>query len=629
MLRRTFLKDGLKVAGAASAALAAGREVLAEALGADEDAAAKPLQEFGYGDVELAPGLMRTQFEETQAVLLGLDEDALLRPWRLRAGLPAPGGPLGGWYDEVPLVKTPSGGDGFAPGHAFGQWISALARGYAATGDPAAQAKLRRILELYSPAISGKFYTNFRFPAYNYDKMVIGLIDAHEFGSMENAFALLERTTDAAEPHLPPTALDRDGPQIAWRKATGQTTSGDYGIDESYTLPENLYLAAQRGAGERYRTMAPRFLLDKTYFDPLSENKNVLPNHHAYSFCNALSSAMQAYMVGGSEKHLRAATNAHEMILKTQSYATGGWGPDEAFRTPDTGALYTSLTNSKHSFETPCGSYAHFKLTRYLLRVTRDGKYGDSMERVLYNTVLGAKQLEPDGHAFYYSDYSNTATKFYFDDRWPCCAGTLPQVAADYHILGYFHDGDGVYVNLYMPSTLKWVAKSGARIALTQSTAYPLDGRIEMVMKASKSAEFALRLRVPAWAHDPSVDCNVCTALIRVNGLVVNAPVDKGFATLRRKWKDGDRVELNLPLPMRLEAVDAQHPEAVALVRGPLVLFALTDDAPKVTREQLLAAKPMKGQPVWMAGADSGPLLLTPFTGIHEERYRTYMTVTS
>jgi DUF1680 family protein len=568
---------------------------------------------------------MRTQFEETQAVLLSLDEDALLRPWRLRAGLPAPGGPLGGWYDEVPLVKTPSGGEGFAPGHSFGQWISALARGYAATGDPAAQAKLRRILDLYGPAISGKFYTNFRFPAYNYDKMVIALIDAHQFAGVSDAFDLLNRTTDAAEPHLPPTALDRDAPQIAWRKATGQNTTGDYGWDESYTMAENLYLAAQRGAGERYRKMAPRFLLDKTYFDPLSENQNVLPNHHAYSFCNALSSAMQAYMVGGSEKHLHAAANAHEMIVTTQSYATGGWGPDESFKTPDTGALYASLTNTRHSFETPCGSYAHFKLTRYLLRVTGDGKYGDSMERVLYNTVLGAKTLEKDGHAFYYSDYGNTGSKFYFDDKWPCCSGTLPQVAADYHILGYFRDSDGIYVNLYVPSTLKWTGANGAHLALTQSGGYPMDGRIGIVLRASKATEMAVRLRIPAWAG-----LGGGAAEIRVNGLPANAPVDKGFATLRRRWKDGDRVELTLPLPMRLEAIDGaetKNPDTVALVRGPLVLFSLTEDAPKVTREQLLAATPMKGQPVWTAETASGPLLLTPFTEIHEERYRTYVTV--
>lgn len=614
MQRREFLKHGLAVGATALA----GRE----AAGLQVEPTAKPLEEFGYGDVQLAPGLAQTQFEATQDVLLSLNEDSLLRPWRLRAGLAAPGEPLGGWYDEKPLVKTPSGGEGFAPAHCFGQWLSALARGYAVNRDPLTQAKLRRLLELYAPAISGKFYTNFRFPAYDYDKMVIGLIDAHQFAGVENAFSLLDRTTDAAEPHLPPTALDRDEVQRKWRASIGENTTNDYTWDESYTMPENLYLAAQRGAGERYRKMASRYLLDKTYFDPLSEGKNVLPNHHAYSFCNALSSGMQAYMVGGSEKHLRAATNAHEMIVTTQSFATGGWGPDESFRVPGTGALYESLTKTKHSFETPCGSYAHFKLTRYLLRVTRDGKYGDSMERVLYNTVLGAKPLLKDGHAFYYSDYSNnSATKFYFDDRFPCCAGTLPQVAADYRILGYFHDKDGVYVNLYLPSTLKWTAANGAHLSLTQSGGYPLEGRVALVLKASKATDMALRLRIPAWAQGDA------GATIQVNGLPVRASVSKGFATVRRKWKDGDRVELNLPLPMRLEAIDAQHSETVALVRGPLVLFALTDDTPQVTREELLAAKRMRGQSIWQAGSAAGPLLLTPFTGIHEERYRTYMTV--
>src|SRR5574337_1198088 len=89
-----------------------------------------PLQEFGYRDVDLAPGLAQTQFEQTQSVLLALNEDSLLKPWRLRAGVPAPGPELGGWYDETPLHKTESGGHGFAPAHSFGQWLSALARGY-------------------------------------------------------------------------------------------------------------------------------------------------------------------------------------------------------------------------------------------------------------------------------------------------------------------------------------------------------------------------------------------------------------------------------------------------------------------------------------------------------------------
>jgi DUF1680 family protein len=407
-----------------------------------------PLEEFSYGDV----GLAQTQFEQTQSVLISLNEDSLLKPWRLRAGLPAPGPELGGWYDELPLDKTESGGHGFAPAHCFGQWISALARGYAVNHDPATRARLERLLALYEPTISGRFYTNFRFPAYNYDKMVIGLIDAHQFAGLTYAYRLLERTTDAAEPHLPPHALDRDEPQRRWRESVGDSTANDYTWDESYTLAENLYLAWERGAGERYRKLAARFLLDETYFDPLSENKNVLANHHAYSFCNALSSAMQAYLADGSQKHLRAASNAFEMITNTQSFATGGWGPNESFIPPGSGELYASLGSTHRGFETPCGSYAHFKLTRYLLRVTRDGRYGDSMECILYNTVLGAERLQPDGRAFYYSDYHFSGSKVYFPDAWPCCSGTLPQVAADYRILAYFHDPGGVFVNLYLPS---------------------------------------------------------------------------------------------------------------------------------------------------------------------------------
>ena len=596
--RRAFLQSA---ASLSLAALARG------------ESGAVPLKEFSYGDVELSPGLAETQFEHTRAVILSLNEDSLLKPWRLRAGLPAPGPDLGGWYDELPLEKTESGGHGFAPAHCFGQWLSALARGYAVDRDPAARDKLERLLALYEPAISGKFYTNFRFPAYNYDKLVIGLIDAQQFAGITQAHRLLELTTDAADPHLPPHALDRDEPQRHWRASIGESTANDYTWDESYTLAENLYLAWERGHGERYKKMARRFLLDETYFDPLSENKNVLANHHAYSFCNALSSAMQAYLADGSQKHLRAASNAFDMITNTQSFATGGWGPNESFVVAGSNELYDSLSGTHRGFETPCGSYAHFKLTRYLLRVTKDGRYGDSMERVLYNTVLGAKPLEPDGRAFYYSDYHFGGRRVYFPDAWPCCSGTLPQVTADYRILAYFRDEKGLFVNLYLPSTLRWTSEDGAQMAMTQAGDYPFDGRIAMRLSASRPSAFALRLRIPAWA----------TAQIRVNGEAVPLEMVTGFARLERKWKDGDRIELGLSMPMRLEAIDARHPDTVALVRGPLVLFAIGEKTAQVSRQELLAATRVPGQKDWKAGN----LLLRPFTEIRDESYNSYLNV--
>ncbi|HVO99307.1 MAG TPA: beta-L-arabinofuranosidase domain-containing protein [Bryobacteraceae bacterium] len=605
--RRSFLTSGLAAAVVGSHA-------------ADTGGALHPLQEFGYKDVELSAGPAQAQFEQTQSVLMGLNEDSLLKPWRLRAGLPAPGPDLGGWYDEVPLVKTESGGHGFAPAHCFGQWLSALARGYAVSHDLRARAKLERLLDLYGAAIAERFYVNFRFPAYNYDKMVIGLIDAQRFAGLTTAFELLDRTTAAAEPHLPPRALDRDEPQRRWRKSVGENTTDDYLWDESYTLAENLYLAWDRGAGERYRTMARRFLLNETYFDPLAEGKNTLANHHAYSFCNALSSAMQAYLADGSAKHLRAAKNAFDMIETTQSFATGAWGPNESFGSPESGFLYESLAGTHKSFETPCGSYAHFKLTRYLLRVTRDGRYGDSMERVLYNTVLGARPLQPDGRAFYYSDYHSSASKVYFDDAWPCCSGTLPQVAADYRILIYFRDLDGVYVNLYLPSVLRWTGKDGVQLTLTQGGDYPTGGRITMLVRASRSSDFALHVRIPAWSASGG-------SLIRINGERTAAPIQKGFATIQRTWRDGDRIDMEIDLPLRVEAIDATHLDTVALVRGPMVLFAIGDYLPSLTRQQLLSAVQIPGQPSWRTATHPGQVLFRPFVDIHEEKYTTYLNV--
>jgi DUF1680 family protein len=281
--------------------------------------------------------------------------------------------------------------------------------------------------------------------------------------------------------------------------------------------------------------------------------------------------------------------------------------------------LYASLTKTHSGFETPCGSYAHFKLTRALLRVTRDGRYGDSIERVLYNTVLGVKPLETDGHAFYYSDYNVSGRKVYFPDAWPCCSGTLPQVAADYRLLIYLRDSDGFYVNLYLPSTLRYTAPDGAQVALSQTGNYPLDGNIMMNVRTSKASSFLMRLRIPAWASSG--------VSIAVNGESMPTASDKGFVTLRRTWKDGDRIQLQLPMPARLEAIDELHPSTVALVRGPLVLFGLTGDTHSVSRQQLLSVSRADGEATWQVSTEKGPLRLRPFSAINDEPYVTYFNL--
>jgi DUF1680 family protein len=600
-------------AGTAALAVTAARGLALSEAPEGRLATGQMLEALPYRDVTLTSELHERQLRDAMAVVMSLDEDSLLRPMRAMAGLPAPGASLGGWYEYNPDYDLKKGNPGFAPGHAFGQWVSGLSRYYAATGDAAVRAKVLRLNGLYRATISGAFYEKTRFPAYTYDKFVCGLIDSHSFAQDPAAWEILAQTTDAALPHLPQHALKRG---VVWRPGTDES----YTWDESYTLPENLYLAAERGAGARYRKLATQYLQDGDLFAPLARGENALAGKHAYSHVNALCSAMQAGMAG-SAMHLTAAEHGFDLVER-QSYATGGWGPDEQLRRPESDDLYASLTKTHNSFETPCGSYAHTKLTRYLLQVTRDGRYGDSMERVILNTVLGAKRLERDGHAFYYADYNNDGHRRYHPDAFPCCSGTLPQVTADYRINSYLRDADGLYVVLYVPSSVTW-EQDGVRATLSQQHAYPLQGELRMVVTVSRPKEFAIRLRVPAWAR---------RATIAVNGKPVEPAMDRGFATLRRRWESGDRIDLHLPMETRLEAINPQHPETVALVRGPLVLFPLGGTvAPEVrqpvTRQQLLAARRVD-EDRWQAGTAKGAIDLVPFTSIGERRYSTYLTAT-
>ena len=565
-----------------------------------------PLEEFSYGDVSLDSPLHEQQLQQTHAVLMGLSDDALLKPFRLMIGQAAPGEDLGGWYRYDPNYDWHTFDAGFAPAATFGQWVSALARVYAITGSQAAREKVLRLNRLYAQVIAGDFYENNRFPAYCYDKLVCGLIDSHKFAGDPDAWAILAKTTDAAMAHLPKQAVEHGQ---SWRPGKDESWTWD----ESYTMPENLFLAYQRGAGERYRALAIEYL-NEPFFDRLAEGQNDLAGRHAYSHVNSLCSAMQAYLTLGSEKHLRAAKNGFDM-LTGQSFATGGWGPDEVLRATGSVDICDSLTKTHSGFETPCGSYAHFKLTRYLPRVTRDPRYGDSMERMMYNTILGAKPLEADGRTFYYSDYNFKGQKVYSTHRWPCCSGTMPQVAADYRINTYFRDAGGVYVNLYIPSTVRWT-QGKSQIALTEKSEYPDDAHVQFEVKASKPAKFAVNLRIPAWAGKAS---------IAVNGK--REAVEAGsFAHLRRKWKTGDRIDVEFPMTTRLEAVDPQHTDTVALLVGPLVLFNITDAAqPAVTRAQLLAAKKM-APGLWHVALDGDRVMkMLPWTVLDDQPYSTYL----
>ena len=284
--------------------------------------------------------------------------------------------------------------------------------------------------------------------------------------------------------------------------------------------------------------------------------------------------------------------------------------------------MAATLTTTRNHFETPCCFYACAKLARYLMSFTGDSRYGDGLERVLCNTILGALDPDDDGGYFYYSDYQAGAHKHYYQSKWPCCAGTLLQSVADFPLNLYFRDSTGVYVNLYAGSELRWKA-NGVPVTIAQKTADPESDHIEIRVDPRSPARFALRLRIPAWLDRP--------AHIAINGKTFSGNADPGgFAAVSRLWRKGDTVDLHLPFSFRTVAIDESAPSTVAAMSGPVMLTAIDPPAPLTASGSALERmQPVPGRPLeFDCATAAGNLRLRPFYKVQRETYSTYFHLT-
>jgi uncharacterized protein len=170
-----------------------------------------------------------------------------------------------------------------------------------------------------------------------------------------------------------------------------------------------------------------------------------------------------------------------------------------------------------------------------------------------------------------------------------------------------------------VPSTLRWT-ENGVALSVMQEGEYPYEDHVSFTVRSSMATELTFHFRIPAWAEGAS---------IFVNGTRQKGSAVPGqFAATRRAWKTGDRVDLELPLKMRLETIDARHTDTVALIRGPLVLMAVKQErdgpVPKVTREQLLTAQRVSERQ-WQVSSMDGPVKMVPFTSVGDLPYTMYV----
>jgi DUF1680 family protein len=286
-------------------------------------------------------------------------------------------------------------------------------------------------------------------------------------------------------------------------------------------------------------------------------------------------------------RYLSAIDKIWENAVGQKLYVTGGIGAvpgGEAF-----GAGYF-LPNMNAYCET-CAAVANDYWNERLFLLHGGGKYVDVLERTLYNGLLSGVSL--DGKLFFYPNPLESAGQ-HSRSPWfgcACCPGNITRFMAS--IPGYFYARRGrtIYVNLFASGVADIKLDDGHTVTLTQETRYPWDGAVRLAVQPDKPGKLAIRLRIPGWARNEAAPVGLYTFVdkldanpaLRVNGKSAPIKLDDGYAVLNRKWKKGDVIQLDLPMPVRRlvanEQVEADRGR-IALQRGPIVYCLEWPDNP-------------------------------------------------
>lgn len=513
----------------------------------------KALTAMNYAGVVLDDCRQRQQLQETCATFAAISDDALLYPFRVRNGAPAPGTPLRGWYGEG-LFNN------------LGQFLTLYARLHAATGEQRFAAKARALVAGFEATIEEDGFFLHSHAAgsveYCYDKLVCGLLDVHEHVGCERALPVLGRISrwmlrngDGSKPY-------------AW--------SG-MGPLEWYTLPEYLLRAYAVTADPLYRELADRYRYDEFYdallerdVDGLMRRADDVHNfYQAHSHVNALNSAAAVYETTGDRRYLDALVAGYELVRESQLFATGMFGPLEAFM--KSRQRIEALHSEDGHAEISCPSWAMMRLVRHLIELTGDARYGDWMELNVHNGIGAAPPTRADGRAMqYFADYGLDRARKTWGVEWSCCSTTNGINMAEYVNQIYYAGADALHVCLYLPSSVE-CELDGTTLRLTQRTAHPVEELVRFDVRLDRPAEGTIAFRVPGWlAGAPR---------LTVNGAPVEPDVRDGWAALRRSWQDGDAIELTLPMELAVLPVEPAFEDGpVALRYGPVVLVAPQDE---------------------------------------------------
>jgi DUF1680 family protein len=497
--------------------------------------------------------------------IMALNPDRLLAPFLREAGL-TPKEPTYGNWESTGL-----------DGHMGGHYLTALALMFAATGDAAVLqrtnyfvAELKRCqaangdgyiggvpggatawhdiaqdkLQADGFSVNGKWV-----PWYNLHKVYAGLRDAYVYAGNQDARAMLIALCDWTLALM--SHLDEEQMQNMLRCEHG-------GMNE--VLADVSEMTGQ----QKYMDLAIRFS-HQAILRPLEDGKDQLTGLHANTQIPKVIGFKRIGDITGRRDWQKAAQFFWQTVHDHRTVAIGGNSVKEHFHDIND---FSSMIEEVEGPET-CNTYNMLKLTGLLFLGDAKGSYADYYERALYNHILGSQRPHSGGFVYFtpmrpnhYRVYSQPQ-----QGMW-CCVGSGLESHAKYGEFIYAHRGDTLYVNLFIPSTLNWREQG---VSIRQSNRFPDEGSSTITVKGNKA--FTLKIRYPEWVEAGALR-------LAVNGKPVAASIGADrYVSVRRQWRDGDKVDIVLPMTTRLEQLPDKS-NYYAVLHGPVVLAAKTNPFP-------------------------------------------------
>lgn len=353
----------------------------------------------------------------------------------------------------------------------------------------------------------------------------------------------------------------------------------------------------------RYLELAQKFLgMRNLVADGNDDNQDRIPfvqqreaAGHAVRANYLYAGAADVYLETGDPILLEPLEAIWKNVVEKKMYITGGCGALYDGASPDGSEAQShiarvhqaygrdyQLPNTTAHNET-CAAIGSVLWNWRMFLATGEARYVDVMELALYNAVLAGISL--DGTEFFYVNPLRQVDPLPTELRWSrtrvpfvtsyCCPPNVLRTLAEVNSYAYSTTKDALWINLYGSNQLA-TKLLGKPLKVTQSTDYPWNGRVKIEIHECPPGEFALKMRVPGWADSPS---------LRVSGSADARRIEpNSYAEVRRRWKPGDTVELQLgmePKLMESHPLVEETTDQVAIKCGPIVYCLESPELPK------------------------------------------------